>query len=102
MRKCVKVILGDFKDHFDDLDSLYKILKKRLALSDLEGVVQPDDGEIHIVIYGPKERVDAAVDALEEFVIKESAGSKDMMSMTVEPFLKEEDYRGVFRFVQKA
>lgn len=102
MRKCVKVVLSDFDDYFDDLESLYKMLKKRLSLDDLEGVVQPQEEEVHMVIYGPKERVDEVVDMLEEFVIKEGATAKHMMGLSVEPFLKDEDYRGVFRFIQKA
>lgn len=102
MRKCVKIVLSDFEEYFDDLASLYKMLKKRLPFDNLEGVVQPQEREVHMMICGPKEQVDAAVDALEEFVIQEGVSAKHMMGMSVEPFLKDEDYRGVFRFVQKA
>lgn len=102
MRKCVKVILFDFNTHFKDIDTLYQTIKKRIPFEGLEGVVQPEEEEVHMVIYGLKERVDDAVDALEEFVITEGAQTQHMMGLSVEPFLKDEDYRGVFRFIQRA
>ena len=103
MRKCVKIVLTDFVEHCDSVENLYKMLKKNLSFDNVEGVVQPfSEDEVHLVVYGPKARVDDLVDALEEAVIREGATAKHMMGFSVEPFLKDEDYRGVFRFVQRA
>jgi hypothetical protein len=99
MRKCVKIILTDF----GDLDVLYTLLKKKLSFDDLEGYAEPfSDEELHIVLYGPKKEVDNFVGSIEEIVLKANAHTKDEIGFFVEPFLKDEDYRGVFRFIKKA
>jgi hypothetical protein len=99
MRKCVKITITEF----GDLDALYKVLKKKLSFDDLEGYAEPVlDDELHIVVYGPKEAVDLFVGNLEDVLLAENENRKHDIVYFFEPFLKDEDYRGVFRFVKKA
>lgn len=99
MRKCVKITLTDF----GDIDTLYSLLKKKMSFDDLEGYAHaPSEDEVNIVLYGPKEEVDNFVGALEEIVLKANAHTDDAIGFFVEPFIKDEDYRGVFRFIKKA
>lgn len=99
MRKCVKITLTAF----GDLDALYKLLKKKLSFDDLEGYAEPSvEEELHIVVYGPKEAVDTFVGTFEDAILAENENRKHEMIYFFEPFLKDEDYRGVFRFIKKA
>ena len=100
MRKCVKMIVTDYHD----VDVFYKALKKRANVGAVEGVAEPlSDEELQIVVYGPKESVDEFVGAVEDTVITIAEEGDDQASeLMVEPFIKEEDYRGVFRFIKKS
>lgn len=99
MRKCVKIIITDF----GDLDAFYKLLKKKAPLDNLEGYAEPVfEEELHIVVYGHKEEVDDFVGSVEEIVLKENADAGHEIGFSVEPFIKDEDYRGIFRFIKKA
>jgi hypothetical protein len=83
---------------FGDVDSLYKVLKKKVDFKEVEGVAQVCDDqeqEVELVLYGPKDSIDEVVDAIDEVAMKEE------ITVSVEPFLKEEDFRGVFRFIQR-
>lgn len=95
MRKCVKMIISDFSD----IDALYKMLKKKVDFKRVEGVANVSDeheNEVELIVYGSKEAIDDVVDAIDTLAMDEE------MSVSVEPFLKEEDFRGIFRFIQKA
>jgi len=84
---------------FGDVDSLYKMLKKKVNFNGVEGVAQVCDDQAHeveLVLSGPKDAIDEVVDVIDEVAMKED------INVSVEPFLKEEDFRGVFRFIQKA
>lgn len=99
MRKCVKITITEF----GDLDALYTLLKKKLSFEGLEGHVEPvSDDEVHIVVYGTKKEVDFFVGAFEDVILAENENRKHEIIYFFEPFLKDEDYRGVFRFIKKA
>lgn len=98
MNKCVKVLLSEV----GDLGALATAIKKSVAFAGVEGLVEeaiPDT--LEIVLYGPKESVDVAVVELEVFVAKKGAKQKKRIGFAVEPFVKNEDYRGVVRFIKK-
>jgi hypothetical protein len=99
MRKCVKITLTEF----GDLDKLYALLKNKLSFDDLEGHIEPvSDDEVAIVVYGLKKVVDAFISSLEDVILAENEKRKHEIIYFFEPFLKEEDYRGLFRFIKKA
>lgn len=98
MVKCVRVVLGNVSD----IEEFYALLKKQVVADAVEGTATPTkDNGIDIVVHGNKEQVDAFVDAVEEIAVKQSLKKKQEISFFVEPHLKEEDYRGLFRFIKK-
>lgn len=98
MRKCIKMIVTDYHD----IDAFYKAVKKYADFAQVEGVAEPlSEEELQIVVYGPKESVDDFVCAVEDAVITVAEESSQGSGLMVEPFIKEEDYRGVFRFIKK-
>ena len=61
----------------------------------LEGYAQPtDNSKLHVVVCGEKSKIEAFIDALHEGVLE-----KKIEQFVIEPFLKDRDYRGVFRFL---
>lgn len=96
MRKCIKIIITDF----GDVDMLYSVLKKKLNFAGIEGIATSSDDEVYMIVYGPKEEVNSFVEDLEIVLDKESSHRKTPIGVLVEPYFKEEDYRGVFRFIK--
>ena len=91
MNKCLKISFSaaDLPDDF-----LRVFIQKQAKSFDIEGVAQIvfTDGRVKIVACGPKEDVDAFVDALHKGSTKTY-----LDDIEIEPFLKDKDYRGVFR-----
>ena len=99
MRKCVKVFLIGVRDP----DALVTFIKRTVKFAELEGLVEtvvPD--ALEIVLYGLKDAVDAVVASLELAAAKKGVSQKQQISFSVEPHVKDEDYRGVVRFIKKA
>jgi acylphosphatase len=72
-------------------EAIQKFAKKL----ELEGALHTiAEDQIKIIVCGSKDNIDAFVDAL----YKEGATRKQF-SLSVEPFLKDKDYRGVFRII---
>lgn len=92
MNKCLRITFNNkISDKF-----LKDIIQKNARKFDLEGLAHVLGAEaIKIVICGQKENVDAFLDLL----IKEST-LKKYDSYEIEPFLKDRDYRGVFRIIE--
>ncbi len=88
MNKCLKITLTvDRMEGF-----LHTIVQSKARKCDLEGVVQPvNDSQIRIIVCGEKENVDTFVDLLQREAIKD---------VEIEPFVKDKDYRGVFRVIE--
>lgn len=93
MNKCVKII---FRIN-GTLQGAHAFIQKEARLYQLEGIVQieGDDGEGSIVVCGDKQGVDTFVDLLHK-------GTKvcQLEDIQIEPFLKDKDYRGVFRVIE--
>ena len=92
MNKCVKMtFVIALKEGF-----LQNVVQKQARSLGIEGsaqVIAPH--HIRIIACGAKEQVDSFVDALHKEEAKYS-----MKDIEVEPFLKDKDYRGVFRIIE--
>ena len=92
MIKCVRIL---FNASIND-DFLHTIIQKTAREHRLEGLVQMVGiDQIKIIACGPKEKVDAFVDEMHKEMIK-----REIINVEVEPFLKDKDYRGVFRVIE--
>lgn len=93
MNKCVRIMIkGTVSEKFVE-----DVIKKQTRQLHLEGTAQVVEAEdqIRIVVAGKKENVDAFIDSLHKGV-----GDDVPDAVSVEPLLKERDYRGVFRVLQ--
>lgn len=92
MNKCLKITLSlQLKKGF-----LQNVIQKQARKFELEGLVKLEGPEtIQIIVCGEKDRVDAFVDGLQS----ESAKAV-IRDIEIEPFLKDKDYRGVFRIIE--
>jgi acylphosphatase len=93
MNKCLKITFGaDVPEGF-----LQNFIQKTAKKFNLEGTVQmiPAEDRIKIVICGPKDKVDQFVD-----VLHKGSGKAVVDDIEIEPFLKDKDYRGVFRVIE--
>jgi acylphosphatase len=92
MKKCLKITLvsnnidGGFKD------SVQGAARKL----DLEGTMQfVEPNELIIIACGEKDNIDSFLDNLHQ-----GLGINVPDDVQVEPFLKEKDYRGIFRILE--
>jgi len=92
MNKCLKIIV-----HIKPQKRLIQaVIQQHARDLALEGLVQPIAVDrLKIIACGKKEQVDLFVDMLH----RESA-QEDIQDIEIEPFLKDKDYRGVFRVIE--
>jgi acylphosphatase len=92
MTKCLKIIIaGSFPDSF-----LRDFIQKHARTLELEGVAQAlPDGTIRVLVCGLKDPVDSFLDALHKGI-----GKAVPEMVEVEPFVKDRDFRGVFRVLE--
>lgn len=93
MYKCLKITFGgSIPEGF-----LHNFIQREAKKLNLEGMVQflSNENRIKIVVCGGKDSVDNFVDALHK-------GTAKLMpeDIQIEPFLKDRDYRGVFRVIE--
>lgn len=75
---------------------LHSVVQKEAQKLGLEGAVQiMGDNLIRIIVCGKKEAVDQFIDFLHHKTAKEVVSSIEM-----EPFIRQKDYRGVFRVIE--
>ena len=90
MNKCLKITCSvTVNDHFTQ--ALQKQAHK-LKIEGIMHVIAPDS--LKITICGPKDSVDSFID----YLYKQSS-PENPLNIEVEPFLKDKDYRGVFRVI---
>ncbi|RTL07240.1 hypothetical protein EKK58_03630 [Candidatus Dependentiae bacterium] len=91
MKKCVKIILqGNFPEGY-----LFNVIKKQAQALNVEGTGQAiEEGSIRIIICGNPTIIDQFMDFLHKI------DPAVVQSIELEPFLKEKDYRGVFRIIE--
>ncbi len=93
MNKCVKInFAADYPVGF-----LQEFVQKHARDLGLEGLAQfvPTERNTVVLVCGPKEDVDQFVDLLHR-----GTGEFQLKDISVEPFLKVKDYRGVFRVLE--
>lgn len=77
-------------------DILCDFVQKHAKKYDLEGMVQSlEDVHVKIIACGSRDNVEMFLDTLHK-----SAAEKNFEEIEVEPFLKDRDYRGVFRCIE--
>lgn len=92
MKKCLKIMLmGTFPANF-----FIDIVQKNAKKLDLEGSAQMVGGTtLRIVVCGSKESVDSLLDLLHK-----NLNDYGLCELEIEPFIKDKDYRGVFRVIE--
>jgi acylphosphatase len=92
MKKCVKIIIqGNFRDGF-----LFTFVKPQAQSLDLEGTAQmTTEDHVRIILCGDPMSLDKFMDFLHK-----NSETEHITSIEIEPFLKEKDYRGVFRVIE--
>jgi len=93
MNKCLRVtFVGDIPEGF--LNNVVQKIAKNL---NLEGTVQLVliENKVKIIVCGDRDIVDQFIDHLHK-----GAGKVSLESLEIEPFLKDKDYRGVFRVIE--
>ena len=94
LKRTIKItVLGHVKDE------IYKRFTQKQAQDlAIEGVVQDQAEEGGLVIYacGPSDNLEKFIDLLYK-----GPSGKPVEDVYAEPFVKEKDYRGVFRIIDK-
>ena len=91
MNKCLRITFSaDFPEGF-----LQSFVQKHARKLDLEGVAQVMDNMVRVVACGDKDKVDEFLD-----MIYKGSSNYTPDNIEVEAFLKDKDYRGVFRIVE--
>lgn len=91
MYKCLRITLvGEPKQGF------LQVIQKHARKNALEGIAQMVGEEgVKIIVCGNKEYIDDFVDLLHKESVKHNIDD-----IEIEPFLKDKDYRGVFRVIE--
>jgi len=93
MNKCLRIALTTQAS----TDFLYSVIQKHARKLGLEGMAQmidPKGNHIRITVCGPAVDLDHFIDLIHKETTK-----FDVHDMEVEPFLKDKDYRSVFRVI---
>jgi len=78
------------------VELLCDFVQKHAQKYELEGMVQPlEDIHVKIIACGDRDNIEKFLDTLHK-----SAAEKKLEAIEVEPFLKDRDYRGVFRCIE--
>ncbi len=91
MRRCVKIkVTGKVQDV-----GYRDFAKKHATKLKIEGIAQnQDDESVLITACGDSDRLDDFIDALYKGTLKSK-----IEDVSVEPFLQDKDFRGVFRVI---
>lgn len=93
MEQCLRIILAVPDDDATVLHDLVERNARRLALEGSAQMVTPD--KMQIIACGIQESVEQLVDALYE-----NGNQINLSDIEVEPFIKDRDFRGVFRVIE--
>jgi len=92
MKKCLKITFVLNRPE----SSFYDFVQKNARMLNVEGTVQMiEPNEITIVACGSKDNIDTFLD-----IIHQGLEAHIPENVYVEPFLKEKDYRGIFRILE--
>ena len=91
MNRCLKMIITMDKWESSWNNDIQKQAKK----FEIEGLMQlVGDNQLRIVVCGKSEKLDDFIDYLYDFFLTINARVEEL-----EPFIKERDYRGIFRII---
>lgn len=92
MKKCLKIVfMSQQKESL-----LHDFIQNNARKLEIEGTAQlVEPNQVSIIACGTKENIDDFLD-----VLHEGFGSYIPEDIQVEPFLKEKDYRGIFRILE--
>lgn len=93
MNKCLRITFNaSFPEGF-----LQDVVQVHAKKCNLEGTVQliPTDNKVRVIVCGDKDNVDKFIDLLHK-----GSGKIYLEDLQIEPFLKDRDYRGVFRVIE--
>jgi len=92
MNKCVRItVFTNLSDEF-----LKNSVQKHAQDLNLEGFSQKaDEDNYKLIVNGTKDNVDKFIDLLHKDFIK-----LDIDDFEIEPYVKDKDYRGVFRVIK--
>ena len=91
MNKCLRITFSaDFPEGF-----LQSFVQKNARKLDLEGMAQVSGDMVRVIACGDKDKVDEFLD-----LIYKGTSKYIPEYVEVEPFLKDKDYRGVFRIIE--
>lgn len=94
MNKCLRIrMVAQFPENF--LTSFIQKIAKKSGLEGTAQLVNPKEKEVKITICG-------SIEALDQFIDAIYTGIKgfELEELEVEPFLKDKDYRQVFRVIE--
>ena len=91
MNRCIKLTFAVKRAS----DKLLQTLQSQAQENNLEGFGMASAPEsVKIIVCGKGTDVDAFLDTVDELIVKH--GGQDI---AIDPFLKDKDYRGVFRII---
>ena len=80
----------------NDLEALYEFIQKQASKCGIEGTIQTVDKTIvRVMACGTRDSIEQFLDTLHKGVAE-----KKLDGIEIEPFLKDRDYRGVFRVIE--
>jgi len=97
MLKCVRIVISYGKNISHHNKTLFSHIQNNAQSFSIEGSLQQpyndDKSEINIIACGSKTNIDNFMDTLYKEL------PNDEYHLEIEPFIKEKDYRGVFRVI---
>lgn len=94
MKRCLRIIVtANFPVNF--LEAFIQKQARKLGLEGTAQLVDVDKQKLRISICGPGDQLDDFVD-----LFHKEAAKFELYDMEIEPFLKEKDYRNVFRVIE--
>ncbi len=93
MNKCLKILVFTKKSDSNISNIIQKMAKKYK----LEGSAQSNENSIKITACGKKNEMDEFIDKIYKELQAFDISNDDI---EIEPFIKDKDYRGVFRIIE--
>lgn len=92
MNQCMRITCMTAANRHD----LHEFVQKYAGQFGLEGLVQPlTDQAVRVVVCGSHDAIEDFMDILHHGIIEQM-----LQRFEIEPFLKDRDYRGVFRVIE--
>lgn len=94
MNRCLRIVItAQFPDDF--LQVFIQKNAKKLRLEGVAQLIDPKAKQVRIIVCGEGDALDEFVDAIHEGLAR-----LVVRGIEIEPFLKDKDYREVFRIIE--